>query len=323
MKKDEILESMEYVDAEIVDEADNYTPAKKKNGRIKWGVLAACFCLVMVGAFVANKYVKHLPKEKNPAEHIGERDDGLFVPSVELPKMEEGVDADMIGLVVYNSGIYTQEEDYYGDAAIAVDPLVGDYLGDASGSIDEWSKKEEYAENFASTMSGKVYAVKGYDTDFRICIREEVEDENGDSTLWIQFLERLNGITLNTGADLFENRLHMQGRVKSIQWQSHDDWNSGGENMQDVNLDSACWADFLNQIDNGKFVYTWTGDTDKSIYDTPNQVHLILTMEDKTIVRLRMMEGGYVGYDALGWYFVQIPGEIFDAVYAACGGTHR
>ena len=36
----------------------------------------------------------------------------------------------MIGLVVYNSGIYTQEEDYYGDAAIAVDPLVGDYLGD-------------------------------------------------------------------------------------------------------------------------------------------------------------------------------------------------
>ena len=172
-------------------------------------------------------------------------------------------------------------------------------------------------------MSGKVYAVKGYDTDFRICIREEVEDENGDPTLWIQFLERLNGITLNTGADLFENRLHMQGRVKSIQWQSHDDWNSGGENMQDVNLDSACWEDFLNEIDNEKFVYTWTDDADKSIYDTPNQAHLILTMEDGTIVRLRMMEGGYVGYDALGWYFVQIPGETFDAVYAACGGTYN
>ena len=70
------------------------------------------------------------------------------------------------------------------------------------------SEIEKYAENFASTVSGKVYAVKGYDTDFRICIREEVEDENGKPTLWIQFLARLNGITFNTGADLFENRLH-------------------------------------------------------------------------------------------------------------------
>ena len=150
-----------------------------------------------------------------------------------------------------------------------------------------------------------------------------MEDENGKPTLWIQFLARLNGITFNTGADLFENRLHMQGRVKSIQWQSHDDWNSGGENMQDVNLNSACWEDFLNEIDNGKFVYAWTDDTDKSIYDTPNQTHLILIMEEGTIVRLRLIEGGYVGYDALGWYFVKIPGETFDAVYAACGGIQK
>ena len=79
---------------------------------------------------------------------------------------------------------------------------------------------------------------------------------------------------------------------------------------------------FLNQMNHGKFVYAWTDDMDQSIYDTSNQVHLILTMEDNTIVRLRLIEGGYVGYDALGWYFVQIPGETFDAVYAACGGTH-
>lgn len=93
--------------------------------------------------------------------------------------------------------------------------------------------------------------------------------------------------------------------------------------MQDVNLNSACWEDFLNEIDNGKFVYAWTDDTDKSIYDTPNQTHLILIMEEGTIVRLRLIEGGYVGYDALGWYFVKIPGETFDAVYAACGGIQK
>ena len=316
MKKNKILESMEYVDDEIIEEADGYASAKKKHGWLKYGVMAACFCLVLAGTFVVKKSLKPLPEENTPAQ--------LVIPSVELPNspMEDGVMADMIGLVVYNGGVYTQAEDYYGDDATAVDALIGDYLGYASGTIDEWSKKEEYDKNFASTVSGKVYAVKGYDTDFRICIRAEVEDENGNPTLWIQFLTRLNGITLDTGADLFENRLHMQGNVKSIQWQSHADWDLGGKNLRDLNIDSACWEDFLNQMNHGKFVYTWTDDMDQSIYDTSNQVHLILTMEDNTIVRLRLIEGGYVGYDALGWYFVQIPGETFDAVYAACGGTH-
>ena len=316
MKKNKILESMEYVDDEIIEEADGYASAKKKHGWLKYGVMAACFCLVLAGTFVVKKSLKPLPEENTPAQ--------LVIPSVELPNspMEDGVMADMIGLVVYNGGVYTQAEDYYGDDATAVDALIGDYLGYASGTIDEWSKKGEYDKNFASTVSGKVYTVKGYDTDFRICIRAEVEDENGNPTLWIQFLTRLNGITLDTGADLFENRLHMQGNVKSIQWQSHADWDLGGKNLRDLNIDSACWEDFLNQMNHGKFVYTWTDDMDQSIYDTSNQVHLILTMEDNTIVRLRLIEGGYVGYDALGWYFVQIPGETFDAVYAACGGTH-
>ena len=316
MKKNKILESMEYVDDEIIEEADGYASAKKKHGWLKYGGMAACFCLVLAGTFVVKKSLKPLPEENTPAQ--------LVIPSVELPNspMEDGVMADMIGLVVYNGGVYTQAEDYYGDDATAVDALIGDYLGYASGTIDEWSKKEEYDKNFASTVSGKVYTVKGYDTDFRICIRAEVEDENGNPTLWIQFLTRLNGITLDTGADLFENRLHMQGNVKSIQWQSHADWDLGGKNLRDLNIDSACWEDFLNQMNHGKFVYAWTDDMDQSIYDTSNQVHLILTMEDNTIVRLRLIEGGYVGYDALGWYFVQIPGETFDAVYAACGGTH-
>jgi hypothetical protein len=29
------------------------------------------------------------------------------------------------------------------------------------------------------------------------------------------------------------------------------------------------------------------------------------------------MEGGYVSYQPLGWYFVKMPGEIFDKIYNA------
>ena len=48
-------------------------------------------------------------------------------------------------------------------------------------------------------------------------------------------------------------------------------------------------------------------------------IRKILT--DGTVIPLRLIEGGYVGYGALGWYFVRIPGEVFDAVYDACGGA--
>ena len=60
----------------------------------------------------------------------------------------------------------------------------------------------------------------------------------------------------------------------------------------------------------------------ESIYDTQNQAHLILTMSDGTVIRIRLIEGGYVGYDPLAWYFVKIPEDVFNSVYDACGGTH-
>ena len=48
------------------------------------------------------------------------------------------------------------------------------------------------------------------------------------------------------------------------------------------------------------------------------QGHLFFHMSDGTTVELRLIEGGYVGYQGLGWYFVKMPGAAFDAVLAAC-----
>ncbi|MBQ8974146.1 MAG: hypothetical protein IJ072_00285, partial [Oscillospiraceae bacterium] len=233
---------------------------------------------------------------------------------------------------VYNGGIYTQSESYWGADAHPIDALVGEYLGYATGSIDEWSDPSEYEQEFAGSIYGDLYAVKGYDTDFRICVRPEIQPEDDEPYLWIEFLDRLNDINLVTGADLFETRLHLRDRVESVQWQSHDDWNYNTGNIQDVEL-GELWDAFLDAVDTGEFVNTWNpnnsvsdpfyeGKEHTSIYDTPNQAHLILSMDDGTTVRMRLIEGGYVGYDALGWYFVKIPGEAFDAVYDACGGTH-
>lgn len=330
MKKSEILDSIEYVDAQLISEAEKYAPKKKKSLLLKWGAAAACLCLVFAGAFGVNKYYAHL-REQTVQQQAGSINtgEGVSIPTVELPEKTEGMTFDMLALVVYNGGIYTQSESYTGEAARRIDSLTGEYLGYASGSIDEWSKPEEYGQDFASSVAGKVYEVKGYDTDFRICIREKIVDENGEASLWIQFLDRLNGITLSSGEDLFEDRLHIRGRVESIQWQSHDDWNSEEGNFQNANLDPDVWEKFLGQIDKNKFLYAWNpnsafydGIPDSTIYDTQNQAHLYLNITDGTVISLRLIEGGYVGYDSLGWYFVRIPEDTFNAVYDACGGTH-
>lgn len=47
------------------------------------------------------------------------------------------------------------------------------------------------------------------------------------------------------------------------------------------------------------------------------QGHLFCALSDGTTVELRLIEGGYVGYQELGWYFVKMPGETFEAVLAA------
>lgn len=50
---------------------------------------------------------------------------------------------------------------------------------------------------------------------------------NSGDTQWLQFLDNYDGIGLNTGADLFEKRLHVTGNVESVTYKTHSDWNEG------------------------------------------------------------------------------------------------
>ena len=129
-------------------------------------------------------------------------------------------------------------------------------------------------------------------------------------------LERLNGISLDTGADLFDTRLHLAERMESVSWLTHEDWNEARREFRELSLPGDTVSAFLNELCAGKFVYLW--ETDRDIYDSAVQGHLFISMSDGTTVELRLIEGGYVGYQGLGWYFVKMPGAVFDAVLAAC-----
>ncbi len=346
LNRDMLSDALDEIQDAYISEA-----ADVPKGKRKWIPAAAGICLLL-GGLAVYRMVKLAPApsggdsfyedsalavmessvEKSALiteESVGTGDEakrggGVFIPAMELPKQTEAMMADMIGFVVYHGGIYTQAANYYDGDAENIDSLVGAYLGYATGSINECTAQgiaqEEYEKEFAGSIEGELYEVKGYDADFRICWRRIVEGADGKPTLYIQFLDRLNGITLATGSDLFEDRLHVRDRVERFRCQSHEDWDWAGGGIYDLEIEQSVWNDFLNEVDQGEFVFVH--DTMPDFYRTQGQAHLYLAMDDGTTIGLRLFEDGYVGYDALGWYFVRVEGDIFDVMYEICGGTH-
>ena len=203
MKKEELYETLGNMDGRFINEAETVHLKKRRPVWMKWVAAAACLCIVIVSC----AGVSSLYKNKKQANA------GISIPAVEIPNTADNAETDMIGLVVYNGNVYTQAESYSGSDALAINHLTGKYLGYATGSIDEFSTDEDYENEFASTLEGKVFEVKGYDTDFRICIRNEIEDENGKKQLSIEYLDHLNGIKIRNGSELFEQRLHLSNRI--------------------------------------------------------------------------------------------------------------
>lgn len=237
----------------------------------------------------------------------------VYTDSIKLPENTSDVMVDMIGVLVYKGKVYTQSTLYAHNSVIA-EQLVGEYIGEAKGTLDEWSSQEEWATEFASTYSGSVYKVNGYSEDFRLCIYVNSGDEQ-----WLQFLDNYDGIGLNTGADLFEDRLHITGNVESVTYLTHYDWNEGNtSNHHDLTgITEKQFEDFWAQLCASPFErIEYSGNP--NFYDAEIQGHLYLNMNDGTLVELRMIEGGYVGCQNLGWVFVKMPGELFDVVMAAC-----
>lgn len=121
------------------------------------------------------------------------------------------------------------------------------------------------------------------------------------------------------GKDLFGDRLNLKDNWSYVKKQEHSNWNYGWpdyvlhdlDGISDETIDA-----FIAELYSGEFEYVYEKNLD--FYDSEKQAHLFFHMDDNTVVKLRLFEGGYVGYDYLGWYFVKMPGEVFDLVFSAC-----
>ncbi len=226
---------------------------------------------------------------------------------VTLSKRDDAA-MDMVPFLIYGGRCYVGF-DWLTDA----DSLIGDYLGTATGLIDEWTPRDGYVE-LAGSISGEFYEVLGYDPSFLICRPLD----SGELLL----LVNNNGITLRTGAELFDDRLRLLDGWESVTYQSRYDWYYGTDESElfseddrallDAFFAALCAADALPE----SAIELPAGAS--NIYDDLEICHLFVEIGNGMTIHLRCFAGGYVMYAGLRGVCVQIPADVFDAV---CGGA--
>lgn len=258
------------------------------------GISIAAAILVSVGAFILFNYGTLDGAIGNKGALVVNEDGSVEIPTIQLPK--DTSSASMIGLIVYNGKIYTQ-------TGTGIDPedakaIIGEKIGTTKATIDEWSKQEAYDEELASTIGETdVYSVKGYDKAFRIMTYQEL-----DGKQYAEIYENLNGITINSGEDVF-GKLNIASNVSSAQYRSFSDWDNEIENHQHV-TDMKELNNFLEELNKVKpLPREQNSDPISNSRNNEDFKELTVNLNDGSRVRLTLLKDGYIYYGIMGVYF--------------------
>lgn len=228
---------------------------------------------------------------------------GVAIPAIELP--EHG-SAKMMPLIVYKGKIYTQSATTIDKNKIS--EIKGEKLGKTKAGIDEWSKQDQYAEEFASTIGEiDVYSVKGYKKDFRIMTYYEINGE-----VFAEFYESLTGITVHDGNDIF-GKLNLMNNVQEVKSRSYEDSLSNMNKFKNIESLEVINS-FLKELKKAKPYLIQ--DVEAKIGDFRNNdqyKELTLHLTDGTIVTLGVIKGGYISYSQ-SLYF-KINDQVFSELW--------
>ena len=299
MNKEELYSVIGTVDEELLQRCEQ--PAKKtaKSKWLKWGAIAACLCFATIITVILMN-----PKGNEPIDLPPTTDtDGVTIPQMEVT-LSDDVAADMIGFFIFQGKVYTQYEWIYDDIDI-----VGEYLGTATGLIDEWTPADGYVE-LAGSVSGDFYSVKGYDPSFMLCMK----DPSGAICTYICN----TGITVKYGSELYDERLHLRGNFSVVEYESRESWNWSKGELSSLDKESEVIEDFIGELLSREFILWNTipekeGHTHSSIYDTET-FHVYFRMNNGTTVHLRLYENGYVRFQGLLDVCVQVSADTYNSL---------
>lgn len=235
---------------------------------------------------------------------------------VKIPAMEvylekpKDVVVDMLAFFIYEGRSYVQDK-YYKEGF----SLVGDYVGTSVGLIDEWTKEDGYVD-FAGSISGKFYEVKGYDPEFMLCMKF---DDGAVET----FINN-NGISLGKGSDLIVDRLHLKDNVEKVSFKTHKEWN---ESFSDENNHvlpeeyDELMERFLESFSSHNFVRMRDTSLDvNGLYSYQNNeknYHLTFYTKDGLQFDFTLCEDGYVVFQGFHSVCVQIEEALYEELLAA------
>lgn len=308
MRGADLLQTMEYVDLDLVDAADQ---KPQRSSQFPWIPFAACLCLAALSALIV------------VGISVIQGGKGVTVPGIDYTKAESVYSMGQV--VVYQGRLYTLEtsysEEWMGPEKFSdILALLGDSLGETDG---KYLVPEKDSDIPVSTKSGEVFTVQGYDPQFRICISYVEEDEEGRSFQKIDFMENLNDMVLQTGKDLLEGRLHLAENWQKAVYYPPDPQKGANlfkEEPQEIEGVSRKEIEkFIESMSTSPFVQVSDEQMRQFYSGTVEERAIAFMMEDGTQVRFYLFEGGYVQYAGLGEYMIKMPEENFAAVYECCG----
>ena len=290
MKKEIISNALSNIDDTYIEEAANYSSMKKKKYRYFLLPAAACLCIIFISGIIkfmhtgtdaeaiSSENNDYIILNKAPEEYKNS------VYGIEIPitpiEIDPYSETSYIACLEYNDRMYSYHSIFGNNS------LLGEKLGHSIACFDEYG----HPTGSNSTVTGDFYAVKGYDSDFMVCM------PLGENQLKLFVMS--SGFCLSYGEDIFEARLHLSDRYKTIFFQSRDEWYyEQGQRMLLPEYHAAI-NQYLELFNNSKWIYS-----EPVISDKIESYHMYFQLEDGITVHLRLYEDGYV---------------IFDGIYSVC-----
>lgn len=273
MKGEQLLHALGEVDEDYLAQVDELRRIPPKKKRHTWIPMAACLCLVAGVAAWALRGGMGMPSQggdQTNSNGITESTQGIYVPplEVELPQAETETMIDMSGFFIYQGRLYAQM-----NVVEQGQNLVGEQLGESSGTIDEWTPEDQYLEGTGS-IGGPFYEVKGYDPRYLLCMVHDY----GVGLFWNNC-----DITVSTGADVLEEVFHLSDGIVQAESDFQGDTGSMTQITQLEQLET--WVNALSQAPALSSAETDMGQCCGRLY---------LTKADGVTVHLRLMGNGYV-----------------------------
>lgn len=302
MTGDNILSAVGDVPDEFIEDAVLPPSTVRRLHWGRWAALAACLAVIVVGVFAARYFAGGAPdsgdSDSGSPGITYEENTGVTIPRSELALgRDEGQAASMIAFFIYGGRSYVHYDSIDGQYAESV---IGEHLGTSTGLIDEWTSRDGYVE-LAGSVAGDFYAVRGFDPGFLLCMRWA----DGDVALFVNN----NGLTLRTGADLYEDRLHLTENYTGLTYETHDSWNEGPEELRTLSPENdPAVRDFITALDAAPFLprEAIPEPEGQSFYDVLETYHVYFQTPSGVPVHIRLLDGGYVIFTGLYSVCVQV-----------------